>query len=40
MFFPHSLTPEQWEDRVTSRQDVIAMADADNKIFEQNYYEK
>jgi hypothetical protein len=29
---PHSLTPEQREDRVTSWQDIIAMADA-NKIF-------
>jgi hypothetical protein len=35
-FVPHSLTPEQREDRVTSCQDIIAMADADkyflNKI--------
>ena len=31
-FVPHSLTPEQREDRVTSCQDIIAMADAD-KIF-------
>jgi histone-lysine N-methyltransferase SETMAR len=35
-FVPHSLTPEQWEVRVTSCQDIIAMADADkiclNKI--------
>jgi hypothetical protein len=29
-FVPHSLTPEQREDRVTSCQDIIAMADADN----------
>jgi hypothetical protein len=29
---PHSLTPEQREGRVTSCQDIIAMADAD-KIF-------
>jgi hypothetical protein len=28
-FVPHSLTPEQREDRVTSCQDSIAMADAD-----------
>jgi len=28
-FVPHSLTPEQREDRVTSCQDIIAMADAD-----------
>jgi hypothetical protein len=27
---PHSLTPEQREARVTSCQDIIAMADADN----------
>jgi len=31
-FVPHSLTPEQREDRVTSCQDIIAMADADNKF--------
>jgi len=31
-FVPHSLTPEQREDRATSCQDIIAMADAD-KIF-------
>jgi len=31
-FVPHSLTPKQREDRVTSCQDIIAMADAD-KIF-------
>jgi histone-lysine N-methyltransferase SETMAR len=35
-FVPHSLTTEQREDRVTSCQDIIAMADADktflNKI--------
>ena len=29
-FVPHSLTPEQREDRVTSCQEIIAMADADN----------
>jgi hypothetical protein len=28
-FVPQSFTPEQREDRVTSYQDVIAMADAD-----------
>ena len=28
-FVPHLLTPEQREDRVTSCQDIIAMADAD-----------
>ena len=36
-FVPHSLTPEQREGRVTSCQDIIAMADANknflNKIF-------
>jgi histone-lysine N-methyltransferase SETMAR len=36
-FVPHSLTPEQREDRVTSCQDIIAMANADN-FFKQNYY--
>jgi histone-lysine N-methyltransferase SETMAR len=30
---PHSLTPEQREDRVTFCQDVIAMADADKNLF-------
>ena len=29
-YVPHSLTPEQREDRVTSCQDIIEMADADN----------
>jgi len=28
-FVPHSLTPEQREDRVTSCQDIIALADAE-----------
>jgi hypothetical protein len=32
-FVPRSLTPEQREGRVTSCQDIIAMADADKKIF-------
>jgi hypothetical protein len=32
-FVPHSLTPEQREDQVTSCQDIIAMADADNIFF-------
>ena len=32
-FIPHSLTPEQREDQVTSCQDIIAMADADKKCF-------
>jgi hypothetical protein len=37
-FFPHSLTPEQREVRLTSCQDIIAMADADRVFFKQNYY--
>jgi len=32
-FVLRSLTPEQKEDRVTSCQDIIAMADADKKFF-------
>jgi len=32
-FVPHSLTPEQREDQVTSCQDIIMMADADNIFF-------
>jgi hypothetical protein len=32
-FVPHSLTSEQREDRVTSCQDIIAMADADRNFF-------
>jgi hypothetical protein len=32
-FIPHSLTPERREDRDTSCQDIIAMADADNIFF-------
>jgi hypothetical protein len=32
-FVPHSLTAEQREDRVTSCQDIIAMADADKQFF-------
>ena len=35
-FVPHSLTPEQREDRVTSCKDIIAMADEKKK----NYYER
>jgi hypothetical protein len=31
-FVPHSLTPEQREDRITSCQDIIAMADADKNF--------
>jgi hypothetical protein len=30
-FASHSLTPEQREDRVTSCQDIIAMADEEKK---------
>jgi hypothetical protein len=32
-FVPHSLTPEQREDRVTSCQEIIAMADANRNFF-------
>jgi hypothetical protein len=32
-FIPHSLTPEQREDRVTSCQDIIAMANAEKNLF-------
>jgi hypothetical protein len=32
-FVPHSLTPEQMEDRITSCHDIIAMADADKFFF-------
>jgi hypothetical protein len=32
-FVPHSLTPEQREDRVTSCQDIFAVADADKNFF-------
>jgi len=32
-FVPHSLTSEQRADRVTSCQDIIAMADADKSFF-------
>jgi hypothetical protein len=39
-FVPHSLTLEQREDRVTSCQNIIAMADADKFFFQQNYYGK
>jgi hypothetical protein len=34
-FVPHSLTPEQREDWVTSCQDSIAMADADKNFFDK-----
>ena len=33
VLFHTPLTPEQREDRVTSSQDVIAMADADKDFF-------
>jgi hypothetical protein len=32
-FVPHSLTPEQREDQVTSCQDIIRMANADKHFF-------
>ena len=32
-FVPHSLTPDQREDRVTSCQDIIAMIDEDKTFF-------
>jgi len=32
-FVPHSLKPGQREDRVTSCQDIIVMADADKNFF-------
>jgi hypothetical protein len=32
-FVPQSLTTEQREDRVTSCQDIIAMADVDKNFF-------
>ena len=31
-FVPHSLTPEQREDQVTSCRDIIAMANADKNF--------
>jgi hypothetical protein len=34
-FVPHSLTPEQREDRVTFCQDIIAMANADKNCFDK-----
>jgi hypothetical protein len=34
-FVPHSLTPEKKEDRATSCQDIIAMADADKILFKK-----
>jgi histone-lysine N-methyltransferase SETMAR len=35
-FVPHFLTPEQREDRITSCQDIIAMADAEKNLFNKN----
>jgi hypothetical protein len=32
-FVPHSLTPEQREDRVTSCQDIITITDTDKNFF-------
>jgi hypothetical protein len=32
-FVPHSLTPEQREDGITSCQDITVMADADKNFF-------
>jgi hypothetical protein len=32
-FIPHTLTPEQREDQVTSSQDIIVMADAEENFF-------
>jgi len=37
-FVPYFLTPEQTEDLVTSCQDIIAKADANNFFLFQNYY--
>jgi len=37
-FVPYSLTPEQREDRVTSCQDIIAMADADKTFLNKITY--
>jgi hypothetical protein len=34
-FVPHSLTPQQREDRVTSFQDIIAVADVDKIPFNE-----
>jgi len=31
-FVPHSLTPEQMEDRITSCQNITAMANADKNF--------
>jgi hypothetical protein len=39
LFVPHSLTPEQREDQVTSCQDTIAMADADKNFLTKLLWE-
>jgi hypothetical protein len=39
-FVPQSLTRGQREGRVTSGQDIIVLADADNFFFYQNYYRR
>jgi len=36
-FVPHSLTPEQREDRVTSCEDIIVMAEEDKLFCNKNY---
>ena len=36
-FAPHSLTPEQREDRVTSWQDIITKADANINVFNKSF---
>ena len=38
-FVPHCLTPEQKEDRVTSCQDIMVMADADKNFLNKNITE-
>jgi hypothetical protein len=38
-FVPQSLTPEQLEDRVTSCQDIIAMADVDKNFLNKILWE-
>jgi arginine/ornithine N-succinyltransferase beta subunit len=38
-FVPHSLTPEQREDQVTSCQDIIMMADADKNFLTKLLWE-
>jgi hypothetical protein len=38
-FVPHSLTPEQREDQVTSCQDIIVMANADKNFLTKLLWE-